>query len=294
MRFSPRYFIVELLTGLGFAGLFYLEVVVNIHDWFDPTPWASLRGIYCCHFWAGFAYHAILFSLLMAASMTDLNGREIPLPLTITGTIIGVIGGTLMPWPWPWTTAQFPVGAAPPPIFGVPPGMEWIAPTAIIREGIQPWPFWGPLPGPFAPGGNWQTGLATSLVGMLVGTFLFRALGAVFSAGLGKESLGLGDADLMMMVGSFVGWQIVVISLFVAVIPAAIFGVLLLVLYRDNSLPFGPSLAAGSLLTLFCWRWLPGELRMLFFWWPALLGMTLFAGVFLFVCSRVIRTAQRK
>src|SRR5262245_61340638 len=30
-RFSARYFLVELLTGLGFAGLFYLEVVANVH-----------------------------------------------------------------------------------------------------------------------------------------------------------------------------------------------------------------------------------------------------------------------
>src|SRR5205807_3330671 len=32
-RFSPRYLIVELLTGLGFAGLFYAEVTCNIHAW---------------------------------------------------------------------------------------------------------------------------------------------------------------------------------------------------------------------------------------------------------------------
>src|SRR5260370_36833498 len=31
-RFSMRYFLIELFTGLAFAGLFYLEVVANIHD----------------------------------------------------------------------------------------------------------------------------------------------------------------------------------------------------------------------------------------------------------------------
>src|SRR5947209_9795139 len=37
--FSVRYFIVELATGLGFAGLFYLEVTQNIHQWpgFEQT-----------------------------------------------------------------------------------------------------------------------------------------------------------------------------------------------------------------------------------------------------------------
>src|SRR5437762_12153215 len=32
-HFSARYFFVELLTGLGFLGLFYAEVVANIHGW---------------------------------------------------------------------------------------------------------------------------------------------------------------------------------------------------------------------------------------------------------------------
>src|ERR1700684_3556832 len=32
-RFSMRYFAVELLTGLAFAGLFYLEVIRDIQQW---------------------------------------------------------------------------------------------------------------------------------------------------------------------------------------------------------------------------------------------------------------------
>ncbi|MCI0684801.1 MAG: prepilin peptidase [Gemmataceae bacterium] len=290
--FSPQYFVVELLTGLGFVGLFYLEVAVNLHGWHDPTPGNSRMGFYHWSFWAAFSYHAVLFALLLAASVTDLNGREIPLPLTLAGTVIGLIGATLMPWPWPWTPAPFPAGATPVGGPGVPPGWEWLVPDGGLREGIQPWPFWGPLPGAFAPGGNWQTGLATGVAGALVGTYLMRGMGSLFSAGLRKEALGLGDADLMMMVGAFLGWQIVVVALFVSVIPAAVFGVVQMVVHRDNSLPFGPSLAAGSLLTYCCWQWRPAELQMLLFSWKALLGMAIFAAVFLFVSSVVIRTAR--
>ena len=36
-RFSMRYFVVELLTGLGFAGLFYVEVTRNIHGLADSA-----------------------------------------------------------------------------------------------------------------------------------------------------------------------------------------------------------------------------------------------------------------
>ncbi len=293
-RFSPQYFIVELLTGLGFVGLFCLEVVANTHDWFDPAPWGRASGLYHWYFWVGFIYHAILFAFLMAASVTDLNGREIPLPLTLAGTVIGLVGATLMPWPWPWTPAPFPAGATPVAGPGVPAGWEWLVPAGGLREGIQPWPVWGPLPVWLAPGDNWQTGLATGIAGALAGTFLMRAMGGIFSAGLGKEALGLGDADLMMMVGSFLGWQMVIISVFVAVIPATVFGVILLIVHRDNSLPFGPSLAAGSLITYLCWQWRPEGLQLLLFSWPFLLGLTIFAAVFLFVASLTIRTVRPK
>ena len=67
---------------------------------------------------------------------------------------------------------------------------------------------------------------------------MLRVVGFLFSAGLGKEALGLGDADLMMMVGSFLGWQIVVVAFFLSVIPALVFGIILLAVKNDNSLPF--------------------------------------------------------
>ena len=287
-RFSVQYFLVELLTGLGFLGLFYLEVVENIHEWDDPTPWTRTWGMYHWVFWAGFGYHAVLFSLLMAASVTDLNGREIPLPLTLTGTALGLIGATFVPWPWPWT----PAAATPVPGPGILPGWEWMDIAGGLKEGVQPWPFWGPLPPGFAPGGNWQTGLATGVVGALVGTFFLRAIGGLFSAGFRKESLGLGDADLMMMVGSFLGWQIVVVAVFVSVIPAAVIGVIQLVVKRDNSLPFGPSLAAGSLITYLCWQWRPAQVQWMLFSWQALLFVGGFALIFLFVAGVVIRSAH--
>ena len=94
---------------------------------------------------------------------------------------------------------------------------QWSGCTpGFVVQGLYPWPFWGPLPDGFAAGGNWQTGLATGIAGALVGTFLLRGVRFVFSSGIGKEALGMGDADLMMMAGGFLGWQPVVIAFFVA------------------------------------------------------------------------------
>ena len=255
-RFSSRYFWVELGTALGFAGLFWVEVVQNIHGWNpvrrDPLPMPPWPWL------VGFGYHAVLFSFLMAASVCDLRSREIPLPLTLTGTAVGLIGATLLPWPWPWS----PADAAPRPrlAFAFP---AWQ--MGDIKQGIYPWPFWGPLPEFFDPGGNWQTGLATGLAGALVGTFLMRGVGFLFTKGLGKEAMGLGDADLMMMAGAFLGWQVVVIGFLLSAFPALAFGVIRFISYRDNALPFGPSLSIGVLGTYLAWHAIGPGIQQFFF-----------------------------
>src|SRR5262249_17892883 len=138
--------------------------------------------------WALFSMHAVLVSYLIVASFCDLDTREIPLTITVPGTVIGLIFATAFPWPWP---------NSPPPITpdSSPMRLILITPEAnlVPKQGLYPWPFWLPLPAPFAPGGNWQTGLVTGLAGVLVGTALLRSIRAIFSYGLGVEALGLGD-----------------------------------------------------------------------------------------------------
>jgi leader peptidase (prepilin peptidase)/N-methyltransferase len=149
----------------------------------------------------------------------------------------------------------------------MPPGEPWwrVVPQLGPKFGLYPWPVWGPLPNWMAPGGNWQTGLATGLAGMLAGTLMLRTVRFLFSKGLGVEALGLGDADLMMMAGAFMGWQPVVAAFFVAVLPALVFGLTLLVAKGDNTLPFGPSLAMGVMITLVGWSRIGPHFQILFF-----------------------------
>jgi leader peptidase (prepilin peptidase)/N-methyltransferase len=298
-KFSPRYFIIELVTALSFLGLFYLEVVVNVNSLvyidrpahlshrplllprepgapltFDDlvrlrnAPWLNVlnyqrdmveRGEIPWRAWVVFCYHAVLLSFLIVVSCCDLNSREIPLTVTMTGTAIGLIGATLLPWPWPY----------PPDVVaqGIPAGRAWweVDPRFGPRTALYPWPVWGPLPEWLAGGGNWQTGLLTGVVGMLVGTFMLRTVRLLFSMGLGIEAMGLGDADLMMMAGAFLGWQPVVMAFFVSVIPALIIGIIQYIVSRDNSLPFGPSLALGVVMTWLGWRWIGPYVQVLFF-----------------------------
>src|SRR5438445_8845572 len=247
-RFSIRYFLIELFTGLCFLGLFYLEVPENVHG-FAPLHgerWRIQAGVPPTWIaWIVFTFHAIFISYLIVASFIDLDHREIPLSITLPGTVIGMIGAVLLAWPWPNPIAVAAVLPQNQPWWHLPPGS--------IVEGLYPWPFWGPLPAWFAPGGNWQTGLATGLAGVLAGTLMLRAIRFLFGLGLGIEALGLGDADLMMMAGSFLGWQPVVVGFFVGVFAGLVFGVAQLVLSGDTMMPFGPSLAVGIVVTFLCW-----------------------------------------
>src|SRR3954452_19962810 len=81
-RFSVRYLLVELTTGLAFAGLFYSEMILNVHDWPNRFPFLVTHGWYPLAWWCGFVFHVFLLTLLLGASVCDLECREIPLPLT--------------------------------------------------------------------------------------------------------------------------------------------------------------------------------------------------------------------
>lgn len=292
--FSPQYLLVELFTGLGFAGLFYLEVVRNIHGW---PSFPRSYGNFPWQHWVGFLSHALLFSLLLAASVCDLNSREIPLGITIPGTVIGLIASVLLPWPWPHPERAGVLKLADGPMTSPggwfrPEQIPWIGRELPIPQGVAPWPVWGPLPD-WLPPGSWQAGLATGLMGLVVGTLLLRVIGFVFSKGLGKEALGLGDADMMMMAGAFLGWQPIVAGFFISVFPGLIFGMINLIVRRDASLPFGPSLAMGVMIALLGWGSVGHYLRPLFFWGELLGGVVIIGLGILFLSSLLLWGLKR-
>ena len=238
--------------------------------------------------WTVFVFHAIFISYLIVASFIDLDHREIPLSITLPGTVIGMIGAVLLAWPWPNPIAVAAV---------LPTTPWWHLPPGSIVEGLYPWPFWGPLPAWFAPGGNWQMGLATGLAGVLAGTLMLRAIRFLFGLGLGIEALGLGDADLMMMAGSFLGWQPVVVGFFIGVFAGLLFGILQWVVRGENMLPFGPGLAIGVVVSFLCWRWIGPNLQQAFFN-PYIILAVGGLGCFLLLaasyCLRVLRLLRQK
>lgn len=273
--FSQRYLWVELGTGLAFLTLFIGEVIFN---WFHlPTvAWRLVGldpGLPSVAAIAVFSYHAFLVSGLIAAAVIDAEHRIIPPQITYTGLVVGVVGGALMPWPWPHSAEA---------VQQIPAATPWFLEecSGKIPMGVQPWPFWGPT---FAaiPPGSWKMGLLNAVLGALAGSLVVRAVKWLFETGFGREALGLGDADLLMMAGAFLGWQIAVLSLFVGSFAALVLKVGEWMVGRGRSsvprgpavggpmapreLPFGPGLALGVVITWIGWPWLGPRLQFPFF-----------------------------
>jgi leader peptidase (prepilin peptidase)/N-methyltransferase len=278
-RFSIRYFLVELFTALLFAGLFYLLVIVNVRDLNIFKLWGVNKGMidpqYLLSILLVVVHHLTLIGFLLVTSLCDLSDMEIPLPVTVAGTIVGLIFAVLLPWPEPTIFGQLGwgrvAGGSSPPFYGA-----------------YAWPVWYPLPD-WLPEGSWQLGLATGLAGALAGMILLRGVAFLFWRGRGIEGLGMGDADLMMMAGAFVGWQVVVIGFFASVFPALLLAVVQVIRKGDKPMPFGPSLAAGVVLTLMGWPYVGPHFAFLFLDAP-LLGAMAGAGAFiLLVTSFMLR-----
>ncbi|MDP8213734.1 MAG: prepilin peptidase [Candidatus Euphemobacter frigidus] len=96
--------------------------------------------------------------------------------------------------------------------------------------------------------------LLRALLGASVGGLSLWLIGVLGRAVFKKEAMGLGDVKLMAAVGAWQGWQMVLLAIFLGALVASVVGVTFIILKKaqwGSRIPFGPFLAAGSLITLF-------------------------------------------
>jgi len=97
-------------------------------------------------------------------------------------------------------------------------------------------------------------GFMNALIGVLLGGGILWVLAILSPYIFGKEGLGGGDIKLLAMVGAFLGWQPVLLTLMLASVLGAVVGIGLLVfkvMERGHYIPFGPFLVTGALVALF-------------------------------------------
>jgi len=92
-----------------------------------------------------------------------------------------------------------------------------------------------------------------SALGVFVGGGIILIIGLAGSVIFKKEAMGGGDVKLAAMIGAFLGWRYIIISLFLGFFLGALAGIFLIlskIKSREDVVPFGPFIALGSIITL--------------------------------------------
>jgi leader peptidase (prepilin peptidase)/N-methyltransferase len=94
-------------------------------------------------------------------------------------------------------------------------------------------------------------GWRDSLIGIVVGGGTLFAIAEAYYRFRGQEGLGMGDVKLLGMIGAFLGWKLVLLTLVFASFVGSLAGGILIASGRGNmkyALPFGTFLAVGALV----------------------------------------------
>ena len=89
-------------------------------------------------------------------------------------------------------------------------------------------------------------GLTTALIGAAVGFGLLWIVGTVGTWVFKEDAMGGGDVKMMAMVGAFLGWQGVLLTIFLGALTGSLVFVPLLLAGQKKLVPFGIFLAIGA------------------------------------------------
>ena len=185
-KFSSRYFLVELITGLSFVLLYK----------YYGLSWVLVAYLF-------------MFSCFIVATFVDFSHRIIPDEISVGGMVAGLIFSLFIP--------QLHVA--------IDPKVPWY----ILHLKSFGFSILGVLIG----------GGAIYIMGIL-GDFLFK-----------KESMGGGDVKLLAMMGAFMGWELALLTFFVAPFFGAVYGIIEKIRTNDTAIAYGPFLVLGAIISLF-------------------------------------------
>ena len=89
-----------------------------------------------------------------------------------------------------------------------------------------------------------------AIIGVLVGGGVLWLIGEAYYRYSGQEGLGGGDVKMLAMIGAFLGWKLVLVTLVLSSFAGSIIGLGVIVMKRGGmkyALPYGTFLALGAL-----------------------------------------------
>ena len=224
-RISWRYPAVELITALWI----WRAADIGIRMWFFDCDFC-VRSTFRAGTTLDAFSVAILGFLLIGLIVMDWQTQRLPDAFTLTGIVIGLVLACVR--------AAF-----------LAPGEGDIVlnPSHQLRLSS---------PGSFAAQGNvFLTGTEAMIMGRVAAiagaALLLLTIRWLYKTLRKREGMGLGDVKLLAMIAAFLGFWPSLLALFVGVLAASVYGVVLLArgrAARETELPFGSFLAAGGLV----------------------------------------------
>jgi len=93
-----------------------------------------------------------------------------------------------------------------------------------------------------------------SLVGTLLGGGSLFLVATLYQWLFKREGMGGGDVKLLAMIGAFLGWKAVILTILLGSLIGSIIGIIIMVLKGKDfkyAIPFGPFLSLGAVIALF-------------------------------------------
>jgi leader peptidase (prepilin peptidase)/N-methyltransferase len=93
-----------------------------------------------------------------------------------------------------------------------------------------------------------------SLIGVLVGGGSLFLVATLYQWFFKREGMGGGDVKLLAMIGGFLGWKSVILTILLSSFIGSIVGILVMIFKGKDfktAIPFGPFLSIGAVISLF-------------------------------------------
>jgi leader peptidase (prepilin peptidase) / N-methyltransferase len=99
-----------------------------------------------------------------------------------------------------------------------------------------------------------QITFLTSLIGTLLGGGSLFLIATIYQRLFKREGMGGGDVKFLAMIGAFLGWKAVILTIFFSSLIGSITGIIMMLLKGKDfkyAIPFGPFLSVGAVVALF-------------------------------------------
>jgi leader peptidase (prepilin peptidase)/N-methyltransferase len=93
-----------------------------------------------------------------------------------------------------------------------------------------------------------------SLIGMFLGGGSLFLVATVYQWLFKREGMGGGDVKLLAMIGAFLGWRAVILTILLSSLIGSVTGILIILLKGKDfkyAIPYGPFLSLGAVFCLF-------------------------------------------